>query len=139
VIQGLRSATVGHAGLVETLTLFARHLETDSGVQIVQSLDSSTRLTPERELVVYQIAREALTNAVRHSHAKTIWLSVSSTPDSFEVVIEDDGTGFDVDQLSNRLHFGLQLMKERAGSIEGELDIRSSPGSGTVIKLTVRP
>jgi signal transduction histidine kinase len=139
VIQGLRSATIGHAGLVETLTLFARHLETDSGVQIVQSLDSSTRLTPERELVVYQIAREALTNAVRHSHAKTIWLSVSSTPDSFEAVIEDDGTGFDMNQLSNHLHFGLQLMTERADSIEGELDIRSSLGSGTVIKLTVRP
>ena len=139
VIQGLRSATVGHAGLVETLTLFARHLETDSGVQIVQSLDSSTRLTPERELVVYQIAREALTNSVRHSHAKTIWLSLSSTSDSFEVVIEDDGSGFNMDELSNHLHFGLQLMKERADSIEGELEIRSSPGSGTVVKLTVRP
>jgi signal transduction histidine kinase len=139
VIQGLRSATVGHAGLVETLTLFARHLEKESGVQIVQSLDSSTRLTPERELVVYQIAREALTNSVRHSHAKTIWLSVSSTPDSFEAVIEDDGSGFNMDELSDHLHFGLQLMKERADSIEGELEIRSSRGSGTVIKLTVRP
>lgn len=139
VIQGLRSATLGHAGLVETLTLFARHLERDSGVQIVQSLDSFTGLTPERELVVYQIAREALTNSVRHSHAKTIWLSVSSTSDSFEAVIEDHGSGFNMDELSNHLHFGLQLMKERADSIDGELEIRSSQGSGTVIKLTVRP
>jgi signal transduction histidine kinase len=139
VIQGLRSATVGHAGLVETLTLFARHLETDSGVQIVQSLDSSTNLTPERELVVYQVAREALTNSVRHSHAKTIWLSLTSTSDSFEAVIEDDGSGFNLDELPNHLHFGLQLMQERADSIEGELEIRSRPGSGTVVKLTVRP
>ncbi len=138
VIQGLRSATVGHAGLVETLTLFARHLETDSGVQIVQSLDSSIRLTPERQLIVYQIAREALTNSARHSQAKTIWLSLGSRTDSFEAVIEDDGCGFNMNGLSGHLHFGLQLMKERASSIGAELEIRSSLGSGTVVKLTFR-
>ena len=135
VIQGLRTATVGHAGLVETLTLFARHLETDSGVQIVQSLDSSIRLTPERELVVYQIAREALTNSARHSKAKTIWLSLGSRSDSFETVVEDDGCGFNMNGLSGHLHFGLQLMKERAASIDAELEIRSSLGSGTVVRL----
>jgi signal transduction histidine kinase len=138
VIQGLRSATVGHAGLVETLTLFARHLETDSGVQIVQSLDPSIRLTPERELIVYQVAREALTNSARHSHAKTIWLSLSPTSDSFEAVIEDDGCGFNMDELSSHLHFGLQLMRERAAAIDARLEIRSRPGSGTVVRLTFR-
>jgi signal transduction histidine kinase len=138
VIQGLRSAAIGHAGLVETLTLFARHLEGDSGVQIVQSLDPRAGLTPERELVVYQIAREALTNSVRHSAAKTIWLSLSSSPGVFEIVVEDDGSGFNVDELSSHLHFGLQLMKERADSIGGELEIRSSTGSGTVVTLTLR-
>jgi signal transduction histidine kinase len=138
VIQGLRSATVGHAGLVETLTLFARHLETDSGVQIVQSLDPSIRLTPERELIVYQVAREALTNSARHSRAKTIWLSLSPTSDSFEAVIEDDGCGFNIDELSSHLHFGLQLMRERAAAIDAGLEIRSSPGSGTVVRLTFR-
>jgi signal transduction histidine kinase len=138
VIHGLRSAAVGHAGLVETLTLFARHLETDSGVQIVQSLDSSIRLTPERELIVYQIAREALTNSARHSQAKTIWLSLGSRSGLFEAVIEDDGCGFNLDALSGPLHFGLQLMKERAASIDAELEIRSSLGSGTVVKLMFR-
>jgi signal transduction histidine kinase len=138
VIQGLRTATVGHAGLVETLTLFARHLETDSGVQVVQSLDPSIRLTPEHELIVYQIAREALTNSARHSHAKTIWLSLSQGPASFEAAIEDDGCGFNI-ELSSHLHFGLQLMRERAASIDAELKISSSPGSGTVVRLMFRP
>lgn len=136
VIQGLRSATIGHAGLVETLTLFARHLETDSGVQIVESLDSCVRLTPERELIVYQIAREALTNSARHAHAKTIWLSLGSRSDSFEAVIEDDGCGFNMSEVTGNLHFGLQLMRERAAAIDAELEIRSSPGSGTVVTLT---
>jgi signal transduction histidine kinase len=138
-IHGLRSANVGHAGLVETLSLFARHVEEDSGIQVVLSLDSSVRSTPERELIVYQIAREALSNSARHSQAKTIWLSVSSMLGGCEAVIEDDGCGFDVDGLSGHLHFGLQLMRERAASIDAELEIRSGLGSGTVVRLAFRP
>jgi signal transduction histidine kinase len=139
VIQGLRSANVGHAGLVETLSLFARHIEEEAGVQVVLSLDSSVRSTPERELIVYQIAREALSNSARHSQAKTVWLSLNSTLESCEAVVEDDGCGFDSDGLSGFLHFGLQLMKERAASIDADLEIRSSPGSGTVVRLNFRP
>jgi signal transduction histidine kinase len=139
VIQGLRSANVGHAGLVETLSLFARHIEEESGVQVVLSLDSSVRSTPERELIVYQIAREALSNSARHSQAKTVWLSLISTPESCEAVVEDDGCGFDLDGLSGFLHFGLQLMKERAASIDAALEIRSSRGSGTVVRLIFQP
>jgi signal transduction histidine kinase len=139
VIQGLRSAAVGHAGLVETLGLFARHLEADSGLQIVLSLDPSVRSTPERELVVYQIAREALTNAARHSKAKTVWLSLQAGRNSFEAEIEDDGCGFSPNDTIGQLHFGLQLMRERAASIDAHLEILSSPGSGTVIKLYFQP
>ena len=139
VIQGLRSANVGHAGLVETLGLFARHIEDDSGLQVVLSLDSSVRSTPERELIVYQIAREALSNSARHSRAKTVWLSLNSTPDLCEAVVEDDGCGFNLEEVKGHLHFGLQLMKERAASIDAELQIRSRLGSGTVVKLMFRP
>jgi signal transduction histidine kinase len=139
VIQGLRSANVGHAGLVETLSLFARHIEDDSGLQVVLSLDSSVRSTPERELIVYQIAREALSNSARHSQAKTVWLSLTWTPDLCEALVEDDGCGFNVEEVHGHLHFGLQLMKERAASIDAELEIRSSLGSGTVVRLKFRP
>jgi signal transduction histidine kinase len=139
VIQGLRSANVGHAGLVETLGLFARHIEDDSTLQVVLSLDSAVRSTPERELVVYQIAREALANSARHSSAKTVWLSLNSKADLCEVVVEDDGCGFRPEDVQGSVHFGLQLMRERAASIDAELQVRSSPGSGTVISLIFRP
>jgi signal transduction histidine kinase len=139
VIQGLRSAAIGHAGLVETLSLFARHVEEDSGLQVVLSLDPSVRSTPERELIIYQIAREALTNAARHSKARTTWLSLRHGPDSLEAEIEDDGCGFSLDAPTSHLHFGLQLMRERAAAIGADLEIRSNPGSGTVVRLFFRP
>jgi signal transduction histidine kinase len=139
VIQGLRSAAIGHAGLVETLSLFARRLEEESGLQIVLSLDSSVRSTPERELVVYQIAREALVNATRHSKAKTIWLSIRREDGSLWAEIEDDGLGFAPDGPKSQLHFGLQLMRERAAGIGADLEIRSSPGTGTVVRISFQP
>jgi signal transduction histidine kinase len=139
VIHGLRSAAVGHAGLVETLNLFASQLQEDSAPQVVLSLDSSVHSSPERELAVYQIVREALTNAVRHSKARTIWLSLESTGDCLEAVVEDDGCGFNTEEPASQLHFGLQLMKERASAIGAELEIRSSPGFGTVVRLRFQP
>ena len=135
VIQGLRSASVGHAGLVETLALFAHHVEEDSGVQVVRVLDPTVRLSPERALVVYQIAREALSNAARHSTAKTVWLSLAPTSVGWEVVVEDHGCGFASAASHKPLHFGLKLMRERADSIGADLEIRSAPGSGTVVRL----
>ena len=88
---------------------------------------------------MYQIAREALSNSARHSSAKTVWLSLKSSPDVSEVVVEDDGCGFNPGEVQGPLHFGLQLMKERALSIDAELQIRSSPGEGTVVSLAFRP
>jgi signal transduction histidine kinase len=135
VIRGLRSATVGHAGLVETLALFTRHVGEESNTKIVTSLDSTVRSTPERELVVYQIAREALTNSIRHGAAKTIWISLLRSSEGCQVVVEDDGHGFDSDAPPSDLHFGLQLMRERAASISARLDVHSKPGLGTTVRL----
>ena len=135
VIHGLRSAAIGHAGLIETLGLFARRIEQESGVQIVLSLDSSIHSTPERELIVYQIAREALINAAHHSKARTIWLSLRKEAGSLQAEIEDDGVGFDPSGSRSDLHFGLQLMSERAAEIGADLEIRSSPGVGTTVRL----
>jgi signal transduction histidine kinase len=135
VIHGLRSAAIGHAGLIETLGLFARRIEQESGVQIVLSLDSSIHSTPERELIVYQIAREALINAAHHSKARTIWLSIRQEAGSLQAEIEDDGVGFDPSSSRSDLHFGLQLMSERAAEIGADLEIRSSPGIGTTVRL----
>jgi signal transduction histidine kinase len=141
VIHGLRSATIGHAGLVETLTLFANHLGGDSNVKVVLALDPMIRSTPERELVLYQVAREALTNSVRHASARTVWVTLRrlGSGETCELIIEDDGCGFDLGARNKDRHFGLELMKERAASISAELDFRSSPGAGTVIELRFDP
>jgi two-component system, NarL family, sensor histidine kinase UhpB len=140
VIGDLRRSTIGHAGLVDTLTLLVEHLRSESGIQFVSELDATVKAEPSTELVVYQVAREALTNVLKHSGARTVWVSLLFVEGLIVLTVEDDGGGFDVRDNDTRnvdRHFGLELMRERATMAGGSLDIQSSPGAGTTVQLSV--
>jgi signal transduction histidine kinase len=134
VIRDLRHSTVGRAGLVETVSLLANHLHQDSGVLFVTNLDDELRLDAENELLLYQIAREAMQNAVKHASCDTVWVSLRSTDEWIELTVEDDGRGFDEALRRDERHFGLQLMRERAESAQGEFMIESNSGLGTAVR-----
>jgi signal transduction histidine kinase len=92
---------------------------------------------PSTELLVYQVAREALTNTIKHSRAKTVWISLRHDAGAIALSIEDDGHGFDTGRDKDERHFGVELMRERAEMAGGRLDLRSSPGDGTTVSLRV--
>ena len=137
VIHDLRKSAVGQAGLVETLGLLVSHLRDESGVNIVPDLDSSVRADASTELLVYQIAREGLTNATKHAAPTTIWIKVGGTAESLSLVVVDDGVGFDPEAAADDRHFGLELMRERAAMLGGSLTISSHIGIGTTLTLEV--
>jgi signal transduction histidine kinase len=137
VIGDLRRSTIGHAGLVDTLTLLVAHLGDESGIHFVSDLDLTLKAEPSTELLVYQVAREALTNTTKHSGAKTVWISLHQDGGAIALSIEDDGHGFDTRSEKDSRHFGVELMRERAAMAGGELDLRSSPGEGTTVSLRV--
>jgi signal transduction histidine kinase len=132
VIHGLRKSQVGHAGLVDSIALLVSHLRDQSGITFVPDLDARLPLRAEVELVLYQVAREALVNAAHHSLADTIWLSLKRCPGGLELRVLDNGIGFDPDRRAER-HFGLELMAERTAAAGGSLQIDSSPGSGALV------
>jgi len=92
---------------------------------------------PEVKCVLYRIAQEAVANAVRHSAAREIVVSVVAEQGSVRLEVRDDGRGFDPRFASERGHFGLAVMRERAGLVGGELQVESEPGCGTVIRARV--
>jgi signal transduction histidine kinase len=136
VIRGLRRSSIGHAGLIDTLTLLVEHLYDQTGIRFVSDVDTSLRATPERELVVYQVAREALTNAAKHSSADTVWLKLANDGPDIRLEIIDNGSGFHPQQSQDDRHFGLQLMHERVAAVGGTLTLRSAPGSGTTLSAS---
>jgi len=87
-------------------------------------------------LCFFRVAQEALGNAVKHSDARHVCVKLTGTPSSLELMITDDGKGFDVDSVPNG-GLGLVSMRERVESVGGLLEIHASPASGTSLRVTV--
>ncbi len=98
-------------------------------------------LSPNEEVHVLQIVREALSNATRHARACQVRVRLGVAPDTDAVRVEicDDGCGIAATgATSQRGHYGLSIMRERAGSLGGALRIDSEPGKGANVQLRFR-
>lgn len=80
------------------------------------------------------ILGEALRNAWRHGHASTIKVTMRKLEQVIIVSVADDGAGFDPARVPDG-HYGLQIMRERAQALGGDLNVTSRPGSGTTVSL----
>ena len=131
LVGDLRRSPLGPGGLVPTLRLLVQQLETETSAR-VQLSTTDIECTAITQLLVYQIAREALTNAIRHSVATLIKVRVWQDGSSVRLSVEDDGRGFATD-VAKQDHFGLQLIRERVEAAQGSVFLDSAPGRGTRI------
>jgi PAS domain S-box-containing protein len=97
---------------------------------------AADRLNPNQAAQLLQIAREAMTNALRHGHAPQIAVSLRLRDGSLELEIQDDGTGFDPDTLSGT-GLGLGNIKGRAAELGGRCGIDSLPSHGTTVRVEI--
>jgi NarL family two-component system sensor histidine kinase LiaS len=89
----------------------------------------------EREL--YFALRESIINAIRHSRASELKLSLIQDGPICRATITDNGTGFEVAATEGGSHYGLRIMKERIEKVGGSLVIDTAPGQGTQILMEV--
>jgi two-component system sensor histidine kinase UhpB len=92
-------------------------------------------LSPNVELVIYRVAQESLTNAVRHSGAATATVSLVADAGEVRLSVRDDGSGLPAELPHGTA--GIVGMRERALLVGGRLSIESRPGEGTEVRLTV--
>jgi two-component system nitrate/nitrite sensor histidine kinase NarX len=86
---------------------------------------------------MYRIVQEAFNNIAKHAGAGHVWVEVRCQPQQANLLIRDDGCGFDPHQvLPDRL--GVGIMRERARSIDASFEIDSRPGQGTQVAVTWR-
>lgn len=140
-ILGLRSTISAGSGLVAALKEYVRRFGEQSGivVNVMVSEQARTTFAPEVEVQLLRIIQEALTNARKHSRARSVWVRFESDGTADSVIVEDDGCGFDVQaaQEDGTPHFGLQTMVERAQAVGGRLMIHSEPGRGTMVVVEI--
>jgi signal transduction histidine kinase len=99
------------------------------------------RLTSEIETAIYRIVQEALNNIIKHARATNVSLILERRGNHVFAIIEDNGCGFDVEDLSaaraGQRRMGLLGMEERAALVGGSLNIESTPGAGTTIFVRI--
>lgn len=125
-----RLSPLGTGGLAHTLHLLVRDLESETAMTLLAELEDA-RATPLIELLTYQVAREALRNALRHSNGSSVNVALRRDTDVIRLQVEDDGCGFTPGAVDQTRHFGLALMRERIELAGGILQVDSSPGKGT--------
>jgi two-component system sensor histidine kinase UhpB len=134
LIRDLHRSPLGRAGLADSLQSFILETTRDSDVDFHTDV-AEVELPPPIALLVYHIAREGVMNALKHAGARNVWLTVKREGDSVELVLQDDGAGFDVQAPAPEGHFGLTMMRERALVGGGSFELKSAEGQGTTITV----
>lgn len=121
--------------LQQTIAEFA-----DRG-QLIIALEheiAQCRLSPNEEIHVLHIIREALANIINHAQASHAWIKLSCSPDGFiDVSIEDDGIG--LIKKAETHHYGMVIMQERAKTLHGTFQHETRPGGGARVVLRFMP
>ncbi|MHB1170740.1 MAG: HAMP domain-containing sensor histidine kinase [Longimicrobiales bacterium] len=138
--RGLRPPALDMLGLAPAIESRARAIAEAGGLRLELAVEDQERLlSPETELAVYRIVQESLSNVVRHAGAETVFVGVQRQDGILEIVVRDDGRGFDLEHALDDSGRGLGLfgMQERASYIGGTVDIESRPGEGTRVRVRI--
>jgi two-component system sensor histidine kinase UhpB len=142
VIYGLRPTMLDDLGLAPAIRWYARSGLDEAGVQVkFDSMDETMRLPPQIETTLFRIAQEAVSNIVRHAHAKSASIALWQEDGAACLWVEDDGCGFDFTYISTQAlplqRLGLLGIKERAELVGGEVMVDSVPGRGTRLEVHI--
>ncbi len=140
MIFDLRPPALATLGLAEAMRAYAAEFQSRFGLTVVTDLRAGpTGLVPDQELAIYRVLQEALQNVHKHAGAASVTVSWRRDSGRWALSIVDDGVGFDLVRASRRSKsFGLVTMRERAEVIGASFEVRSAPGGGTSIVLSVR-
>jgi signal transduction histidine kinase len=138
-LQDLRAAPLEELGLEAALRSLATESTDRAGLRLEWLGPSPLpELAPNIEQGLYRIAQECFENIIRHAGATSVRVESAFQAGMLALSIEDDGQGFDFDEVNNDECFGLQGMRERADMMGGELTITSAAGQGTKVQLKVK-
>jgi PAS domain S-box-containing protein len=134
----LHSATLDILGVVTAIRSFCNEFAKQHQVTI-EFTDRNVpgRLPKDISLCFFRVAQEALHNAVKYSGTKQFFVALSATEKEIQLVVRDEGAGFDVEDARKNPGLGLVSMQERVNLVHGRFSVESKPGKGTKISAVV--
>lgn len=139
VVVELRPAALEEDGLSATLASQVQVLDRAHTADIAFAADRVRALPQAQEAALLRVAQEALHNALRHSGAGRVTVTLVGTPERGALLrISDNGRGFDPGAVRRAgRHLGLASMRDRAAAVGGRLTLDSAPGTGTIVEMEV--
>ncbi|MEZ4591215.1 MAG: ATP-binding protein [Chloroflexota bacterium] len=139
-IFDLRPMMLDDLGVVPTLRRYAESFQEKNGVPVPITVTGvERRLESHIEVTVFRNVQELLQNAMNHAQATQIQIQVDMGSEQVTAVVEDNGTGFNVEDAFNGGHktIGLATLRERTEMLGGELNIQSNLGQGTRVEFMI--
>ncbi|MDR3456473.1 MAG: sensor histidine kinase [Verrucomicrobiae bacterium] len=141
IVWAVRPGSDTLQSLVEYLAHFANELFAEGPMRCRLDLPADVPahpLPPDVRHNIFLIAKEALTNTLKHAGGSVVHMSVKMAGQQFKMVIADDGRGFDVNKkTADGRQNGLENMRRRTAAVGGQLLVTSEPGKGARVELTV--
>ena len=134
------STEIRSVSILTALGNYVNEFSSNNGIPVEFNVSKPfAQLSPVVELQLLRIAQEALTNVRRHATASGVELTLSNTGDEVEMIVKDDGKGFNLEELEKYTpgYHGLNIIKERAEGLGGNLLITTAPGQGTEVKINL--
>ncbi|WP_274362496.1 sensor histidine kinase [Paenibacillus thermotolerans] len=143
IIFNLRPMALDDLGLTPTIRKLTQDFEEKTKLRTkLEVKGRERRLESGMEAALFRLVQEALSNILKHAQATYVFVELTFGAESVQLIIQDNGVGFDVTRLGRRLssdggHFGLVGMKERVQLLEGKFNLESNVNAGTKITIEV--
>lgn len=140
LIADLRPSHLDDLGLGSAIRWYAKEVQGRAGLEIAVEITGEPHaLTPAVNIALFRVAQEALTNVVKHSGAAKTWVRLGFTEREARLQVQDNGRGFVPPGTAStaRTPWGLLGMQERAALLGGQLNVQSTPGTGTCVEVVI--
>lgn len=139
IIYDLRPMTLDDLGLVPTLQKYLNRMK-EQAPQIdfsFRNIGDDGRLALKMEVALFRLVQEAVQNAIKHAEASNIDVTIEYQKKHVNLLIKDNGVGFNTETVNSDNTFGLIGMRERVDLLEGDISINSVINKGTMIKIKI--
>jgi PAS domain S-box-containing protein len=138
ICADLRPPALDHAGLLPALESYVSQYSHRTGIAVtLDCVGRDTKLSPDKESILFRIFQEALTNAAKHAEATSIKVEVSLDENLLRLSVSDDGRGFNPETATESSGLGLINMREMAEFSGGAFSLSASPGHGARIQVEI--
>ena len=138
ISRGLHPSNLERLGLTESINALVYNINANTDVFFTENIeDIDNMLSKESELHLYRIIQEFLSNVIKHAEAKAVKMEIKKVANGINVLVSDNGKGFNIESKNKSLSLGLKTLFERAKIIGAQLILDSELNKGTEMTLNI--